>query len=190
MKLIVGLGNPGKEYEKTRHNSGFLAVDELAKLLNTKIETKDFEALISKINYQGETVILMKPQTYMNESGRAIVKAVNYYHLDITQDLLILYDDLDLPFGRLRLRENGSSGGHNGIKSIINCLNSQDFRRIRIGIKKEYDIDTINYVIGKIDKEHEQVWLDSINKAANAAKDYLNEPFQNVMNKYNKFTNG
>ena len=118
MKLIVGLGNPGEKYENTRHNTGFLAVDKLADMMNVRIRRKAFSALIEKINVGGEQVVLMKPQTYMNLSGEAVGKAVRYYHLDPEKDILVIYDDLDLPAGKIRLREKGSAGGHNGIKSI------------------------------------------------------------------------
>ena len=110
MKLIVGLGNPGEKYENTRHNTGFLAMDKLADTLNVRIRRKAFSALIEKINVGGEQVVLMKPQTYMNHSGEAVGKAVRYYHLDPERDILVIYDDLDLPAGKIRLREKGSAG--------------------------------------------------------------------------------
>ena len=187
MKLIVGLGNPTEKYANTRHNTGFLTVDKIADKLNVKVTRKAFDALIGKINYKGEQVILMKPQTFMNESGRAVRKAVNYYHLDV-EDILVIYDDLDLNYGKIRLRESGSSGGHNGIKSIIENIGTQKFKRIRIGIEKKGDV--INYVLGTVEKEKQPLWQDAMTRAANAAIDFIDQPFQKVMNTYNKETDG
>lgn len=121
MKLIVGLGNPGKEYEKTRHNSGFLAMDYLADLLHVQINQEKFEALILKTNIDGEQVLLMKPLTYMNLSGKAVAQAVKFYKID-PQDILVLHDDMDLPTGSVRIRKNGSAGGQKGMKNIIDAL--------------------------------------------------------------------
>ena len=118
MKLIVGLGNPGKEYERTRHNAGFDVMDEIARMASASITQKKFKALVDKVNIGGQSVLLMKPQTYMNNSGEAVRAAMDFYHLQ-PQDLLVIYDDMDLAVGRLRLRQKGSAGGHNGIKSII-----------------------------------------------------------------------
>ncbi len=186
MKLIVGLGNPGSEYANTRHNTGFLAIDEVAKQLNVDINRKDFDALIAKVNYKGEQVILMKPQTYMNNSGMAVGKAINYFHLDPECDVLILYDDLDLKCGQIRLRAKGSAGGHNGIKSIIAHAGTQQFCRIRIGIERSPIIPVVDYVLGKVEKEKQQDWQQAIEKAAKAAVEFIDSPFDKVMNKYNK----
>lgn len=186
MKLIVGLGNPGKEYENTRHNTGFLAMDELASLLNVSIKKRTFNALTEKVNVRGEQIVLMKPQTYMNNSGEAVGKAVRYYHLDPTKDVLVIYDDLDLPAGKIRLREKGSAGGHNGIKSIIAHLGTDSFCRIRVGIGSENKHDTIDFVLGTSGGEEKKAWLEAISRAAQAGKEYMTEPFQSVMNKYNR----
>lgn len=186
MKLIVGLGNPGEKYQSTRHNTGFLTLDILAEELKVNISRKAFNALIGKTIIQGEQVILMKPQTYMNNSGEAVGKAVRYYHLDPARDVLIIYDDLDLPVGRFRLREKGSAGGHNGIKSIIAHLNTNVFNRIRVGIGSDDKGDTIDYVLGNFHGEERQLFNDSIKLAAAAARESLYQPFQKVMNKYNQ----
>ena len=186
MKLIVGLGNPGEKYQSTRHNTGFLTMDILAEDLNVSINRKAFNALIGKTTYRGEQVILMKPQTYMNNSGEAVGKAVRYYHLDPKQDVLIIYDDLDLPAGKLRLREKGSAGGHNGIKSIIAHLNTSEFCRIRIGIGSENKGDTIDFVLGSMYGEEKELWQGAIKKGANAAREFIYDTFQNVMNRYNR----
>lgn len=181
MKMIVGLGNPGKQYERTRHNSGFMAVDKVAEKLNLNIDKKEFAALTAKNNQ----VILVKPQTYMNNSGEAVSQIMKYYHIDIN-DLLIIYDDLDLKYGQLRLRLKGSSGGHNGIKSIINYIHSENFKRIRIGIEKNPLIETADYVLGKVEKDKQQLFDDSIEKASQAAIEFITDEFEKIMNKYNK----
>ena len=133
MKLIVGLGNPGKEYENTRHNCGFMAIDYLAQDLGVTINQAKFKGLYAKIKVEGEDVILLKPQTYMNLSGESVSEVMKFFKID-KEDVLVIYDDLDLPVGKIRIRANGSAGGHNGIKSLIAHLNGQDFKRIRIGI--------------------------------------------------------
>ena len=181
MKMIVGLGNPGKQYERTRHNSGFMAIDKVAEKLNLNIDKKEFAALTAKNNQ----VILVKPQTYMNNSGEAVSQIVKYYHIDIN-DLLIIYDDLDLKYGQRRLRLKGSSGGHNGIKSIINYIHSENFKRIRIGIEKNPLIETADYVLGKVEKDKQQLFDDSIEKASQAAIEFITDEFEKIMNKYNK----
>lgn len=181
MKMIVGLGNPGKQYERTRHNSGFMAMDKVAEKLNLNIDKKEFAALTAKNNQ----VILVKPQTYMNNSGEAVSQIMKYYHIDIN-DLLIIYDDLDLKYGQLRLRLKGSSGGHNGIKSIINYIHSENFKRIRIGIEKNPLIETADYVLGKVEKDKQQLFDDSIEKASQAAIEFITDEFEKIMNKYNK----
>ena len=181
MKMIVGLGNPGKQYERTRHNSGFMAIDKVAEKLNLNVDKKEFAALTAKNNQ----VILVKPQTYMNNSGEAVSQIMKYYHIDIN-DLLIIYDDLDLKYGQLRLRLKGSSGGHNGIKSIINYIHSENFKRIRIGIEKNPLIETADYVLGKVEKDKQQLFDDSIEKASQAAIEFITDEFEKIMNKYNK----
>lgn len=185
MKLIVGLGNPGKEYEKTRHNTGFMTIDKIADKLGINVNKSEFNALTGKKLYQNEQVVLVKPQTYMNNSGIAVSQIMNYYHIDI-EDLLVIYDDLDLKYGQLRLRLKGSAGGHNGIKSIINYLHSSEFKRIRVGIEKNPLIDTADYVLGQIDKDKKEIFDKSLERAADAAIDFVSNDFEKIMNKYNK----
>jgi PTH1 family peptidyl-tRNA hydrolase len=185
MKLIVGLGNPGKQYENTRHNIGFMALDKYASEnnLSFKIESR-FEGLITQTTYQGEKVILFKPVTYMNLSGRAIYKVVNYYKIDI-DDILIIHDDLDLPTGKMRLREKGSSGGHNGLKSIIENLNTTNFKRVKIGISKNQN-DIIDYVLGKFSKTEMELLDQALNSMDDLIKMFISEKeFKNVMTKFN-----
>lgn len=186
MKLIVGLGNPGREYKNTRHNAGFLAMDILADKLNVEMNRKAFNSIIGKTIYKGQHVLLMKPQTYMNNSGEAVRKAINYYQLNPQEDLVVIYDDLDLSYGQIRLRSKGSSGGHKGMKSIITNITTQKFPRIRIGIEKNPLILTSDYVLGKIEKENLPAFKLAVEKAALAAIDFINLPFDKVMNMYNK----
>ena len=166
MKLIIGLGNPGKEYSNTRHNAGFLALDIVAKKLNVEINRKAFDSLTGKTMYKGQLVLLMKPQTYMNLSGEAVRKAVNYYQLNPQEDLIVIYDDLDINYGQIRLRSKGSAGGHKGMKSIIANIKTQEIPRIRIGIEKNPLILTSDYVLGKVEKEKRPLFKSSIEKAA------------------------
>lgn len=180
MKLIVGLGNPGKKYERTRHNTGFLVIDALAEKLDISLNRKAFNATTGK----GQKVVLMKPETFMNNSGVAVRKAVNYYHLDPERDLIVVYDDLDLPLGKIRLRESGSAGGHNGMKSIISNLGTKDFCRIRIGIGGNYS-DSVDYVLGRFRADEKQLWMESIERAAEACEEALDRDFQELMNKFN-----
>lgn len=185
MKLIVGLGNPGKEYERTRHNAGFDVMDEIARMASASITQKKFKALVDKVNIGGQSVLLMKPQTYMNNSGEAVRAAMDFYHLQ-PQDLLVIYDDMDLAVGRLRLRQKGSAGGHNGIKSIIAHIGTQTFDRIRVGIDKDPRIPTVNWVLGKIRKEDMDAYLESVNEAAKAAVFSVTHEFTETMNQFNK----
>lgn len=185
MKLIVGLGNPGKEYENTRHNSGFIVMDELAKELNVSIEQKKFKALIATTRIAGEQVLLMKPQTYMNNSGEALIEAVNFYHIK-TEDILVIYDDLDLPIGKIRLREKGSAGGQNGMKNIIAHLHTQEFKRIRVGIGKDARVPVIDWVLGKIRKEDRAAFQEAVALAKDAAIYSISHTYTDTMSMFNK----
>lgn len=149
MKLVIGLGNPGKEYDNTRHNVGFMVLDSFLKDFSVE---KKFQAMIQKCCIHNEDVLFVKPLTYMNLSGNSIKKIVNYYHIDV-DDILVIQDDLDLDFGCFKIKENSSSGGHNGIKSIIQVLNSQNFGRLKIGISHNKAISTVDYVLQRFSKE-------------------------------------
>ncbi len=145
MKMIVGLGNIGKEYDKTRHNTGFMVVDELAKkhdINNFKVQS---DALIADFRVNGEKVLLVKPTTYMNDSGRAVRSLMDYYDVDLN-DMIVAYDDMDMPVGKIRLRQKGSAGGHNGIKSIIAHVGTQSFNRVRVGIDHPTKESVVDYV--------------------------------------------
>ena len=185
MKLIVGLGNPGKEYENTRHNAGFMVMDELAKALNCTIDSKKFKALITTTKYKGETILLMKPQTYMNLSGEALGEAMRFYKID-AKDILVIYDDLDLAVGKIRLRQKGSAGGHNGVKNIIQHIHTQEFNRIRVGIDKDAKIPVINWVLSKFRKEEQDALNESIVNAAKAAIYHIDHSFVDTMSAFNK----
>ena len=184
MKLIVGLGNPGKEYEKTRHNAGFMCIDKVAEACNLRFDTKKFKAELATGFVNGEKVILMKPQTYMNLSGEAVGACVRFYDIPI-ENICVVVDDLDLPIGKIRLRMKGSSGGQNGLKNIIAHLGTQEFKRIRIGIGNNKLIDTKDYVLGKIAKEDQTLFEDALQRASRAAVDFISKPFERVMGEYN-----
>ena len=172
MKLIVGLGNPGKEYAGTRHNCGFMVIDRLASKLNVDVDQNKFKGLYAKVKYHGEDIILLKPQTYMNLSGESVNAVMNFFKID-KEDLLVIYDDLDMPVGKLRLRKTGSAGGHNGIKNIIAHLNSQDFKRIRVGIDRHKYMNVADYVLSRFSKVESEAIEQGIENAANAVLDYL-----------------
>lgn len=184
MKLIVGLGNLGKEYAGTRHNCGFMVIDRLASKLNVDVDQNKFKGLYAKVKYHGEDIILLKPQTYMNLSGESVNAVMNFFKID-KDDLLVIYDDLDMPVGKLRLRKTGSAGGHNGIKNIIAHLNSQDFKRIRVGIDRHKYMNVADYVLSRFSKVESEAIEQGIENAANAVLDYLDNDFNHAMNYYN-----
>lgn len=185
MKLIVGLGNPGKEYEKTKHNAGFMALDLIAKELNVNINQNKGKGLYTKTNYKGESVILLKPQTYMNLSGESVRAIIDFFKIEI-EDILVIYDDLDLDIGKIRLRAKGSAGGQNGMKNIIKHLGTQEFNRIRIGIGKDVRIPVVDYVLTKFRKEEVTIFDEACVDAKNAALHFINNSFDSTMNEYNK----
>lgn len=185
MKLIVGLGNPGKEYENTRHNAGFAVLDAIAKECNVEVTQKKFKALIALTRIQGEQVLLMKPQTYMNLSGEAVSEAMKFYRLQ-PKDLLVIYDDMDMPVGKIRLREKGSAGGQNGMKNIIAHLHTQEFDRIRVGIGKDPRVPVVNWVLGKIRKEEQEDFQKAVENARDAALFSIKNTFIDTMSRYNK----
>lgn len=182
MKLVVGLGNPGNEYESTRHNIGFMILDSY--LGNVKWKTKN-NALYCEANINNEKYIFVKPLTFMNLSGDAVVKYKNYYDIDIN-DILVIHDDLDLPVGSIRLKENSSDGGHNGIKSIIKSLNSKEFKRLKIGISNNKEINTKSYVLGNFNKEELKVLNSLLETCYSIIEDFSKYSFGELMNKYNK----
>lgn len=185
MKLIVGLGNPGKEYERTRHNAGFRVMDAIAEELHVELTQKKFKAHVCLTRIKGEQVLLMKPQTYMNLSGEAVGEAMRFYHMT-PSDVLVIYDDMDMPVGKIRLREKGSAGGQNGVKSIIAHIGTQEFDRIRIGIGKDPRVNVVDWVLGNIRKEDQEAHQESIALAKDAAIYSVTHPFMETMNRFNK----
>lgn len=185
MKLIVGLGNPGKEYEQTRHNAGFRVMDLIAQELRVDINMEKFSGLYVKTKYKGEDVILLKPQTYMNLSGESVRKVMDFFKID-PSELLVIYDDLDMPVGKIRLRQKGSAGGQNGMKNIIRHIGTQEFDRIRVGIGKDSRIPTADYVLGKVRKEELQDFEEGLVDAKNAAIHSITNDFADTMNQFNK----
>ncbi|MBM6821323.1 aminoacyl-tRNA hydrolase [Fusobacterium mortiferum] len=185
MKLIVGLGNPGSKYEKTRHNIGFEVINYLQKDLGITNEKEKFQGLISEKNIDGEKVLFLKPQTFMNLSGNSIIEVINFYKLNPKTDLVVIYDDMDLPVGKLRVKEKGSSGGHNGIKSIISHL-GDEFLRIKCGIGKPKD-NTIDFVLGQFSKSEQEEVALMIDNASKCTCDIIkNIELSKIMQKYNK----
>ncbi len=183
MKLVVGLGNPGELYENTRHNFGFMAIDNYIAgkySMNSKGKYQ-----YAKENIAGETVIFMKPLTFMNLSGQAVREVMDFYKITIS-DIIVIYDDLDSNFGKIKIKKNSSSGGHNGIKDIINHLGSQDFLRIKLGINNEYKKDVKKFVLSKFSKEEMEQMIDIFVIVNNIIDDYLRtDDYLNLMNKYN-----
>ncbi len=187
MIIIAGLGNPGKEYENTRHNAGFMTIDALASKYNIDVTDKKHKALIGKGVIDGKKVILAKPQTYMNNSGESLRELFDYYKPDLETEILVIYDDITLDVGGLRVRKKGSAGGHNGMKSIITNLNSQDFYRIRVGIgEKPSRMDLADWVLGHFKKEDEASLKEAINEATEAVSMILAGGIDEAMNKYNR----
>ena len=184
MKMIVGLGNPGNKYEKTRHNMGFIILDNFAKSLGVFIDKNKFNALYCDVFVDGEKVLLVKPLSYMNLSGEVVQSFVNYYDIDYS-DILVISDDLDLNFLDYRLRLFGSSGGHNGLKDIERCLGSNRFKRFRVGISNDKSIDTKDYVLGKFNKEECEKIEKFLPKTVDILSDFISTDFEKVMSKYN-----
>ena len=185
MKLIVGLGNVGKEYENTRHNMGFMLVDRYLEYKNIPLKFKEkFNAMYVETAINNEKVIFIKPTTYMNNSGMAVRAFVDFYKLNV-EDILVISDDLDLDLGKFRLRRNGSSGGHNGLKSIISHLGTDGFKRLRIGISNDKD-DVINYVLSKFSKRELNEIDTMFDTLVNVLDDYFVMDFTSLMSKYNR----
>ena len=185
MKVVIGLGNPGKKYEKTRHNIGFIAVDNLRKKMNISDEREKFQALVSEKNIDGEKVIFLKPQTFMNLSGNSVIEIVNFYKLDPKKDIIVIYDDMDLSFGDIRIREKGSSGGHNGIKSIISHI-GEEFIRIKCGIGAK-EKDAVEHVLGEFNQTEQKELDEILEKINNCVIEMLSvQNLDRIMQKYNK----
>lgn len=186
-KLIVGLGNPGSKYDKTKHNIGFMAIDEIVKHLDvTFTEDKNFKALVGSTFLNGERVYFVKPLTFMNESGQAVQALLTYFNIAV-EDLLVIYDDLDMAVGKIRFRQKGSAGGHNGIKSIIKYIGSQEFDRIKVGIgRPKTGAKVVHYVLSAFSQDDYATILASLERVAAAVNFYLESgDFEQTIQKYN-----
>ncbi|MDN5292915.1 MAG: peptidyl-tRNA hydrolase, family [Eubacteriales bacterium] len=184
MKIIAGLGNPGREYENTRHNIGFMVVDELARFLGLAFCGEKFCALVAEGLVDGEKVLLLKPQTYMNLSGLSVAEAARFYKLEPAA-ILVVYDDMDLPPGKIRLREKGSSGGHKGMQSVIDHLGTDAIPRLRIGIGRGPG-QGADYVLSPFREEEKPIIEEAVRRGAEALTCWLKEGMAAAMNKYNR----
>lgn len=186
MYLIVGLGNPEAKYLETRHNIGFQVIDAIANKYNISVDTGKHKGLIGKGIIEGEKVVLLKPLTYMNQSGESVAAALRFYKLDPAEDLIVIYDDISLSVGQLRIRPKGSAGGHNGIKNILAYLGTDCFKRIRFGVgEKPKGWDLADYVLGHFNKEEMEDILAGIVQAVEAAETIITKGVEQAMNQYN-----
>lgn len=187
MFVIAGLGNPKKEYDNTRHNIGFALIDALAEKYRISVLSSRCRALVGKGIIEGHKVILAKPLTYMNLSGESIRPLADYYKIDPSTELIVVSDDVNLPPGQIRIRKKGSAGGHNGLKSVIGQLGSEEFYRIRIGVgEKPKGYDLADYVLGHFSKEEQQLMKEGVDKAVQAAKWMLDGEIDRAMNEFNR----
>jgi PTH1 family peptidyl-tRNA hydrolase len=185
MFLIVGLGNPGREYEDTRHNIGFKVIDNISKEYNIKINRQKFKGVYGEGFINNKKVILLKPTTYMNLSGESVREVVDFYNLE-NSEMLIIYDDISLEVGKLRIREKGSAGGHNGIKSIIAHLGSDVFPRIKVGVGQP-SVDLVKHVLGKFTKDEMTILSESIEASTRATEEIIKNDVKTAMNQFNGF---
>ena len=183
--MIVGLGNPGKEYENTRHNVGFMAIDKIALKNHVTLNSKKGNGIYTIFEKEDEKILLLKPLTYMNLSGEAVKALMQYYKIAVS-DILIISDDLDMPTGKIKLKYKGSSGGHNGLKNIEQHLKTQEYKRRKRGISNNKNYDTKDYVLGKFSIEEKEKIDSVLNTVIDIFDDFCRNSFENVMNKYNK----
>lgn len=187
MYIIVGLGNPGKQYQHTRHNVGFDTIDVLAERYRISVDARKHKALYGKGMIEGNKVILAKPQTFMNLSGESVRELIDFYKIDETEELIVIYDDISLEPGQLRLRAKGSAGGHNGIKSLIAHLGGQEFKRVKVGVgEKPKGYDLADYVLSRFSKEEREKVESSLERAADAVVKIITDDMASAMNEYNK----
>ena len=186
MYLVVGLGNPGTQYEMTRHNIGYQTIDYIADKLNVKVKKLKYKALYGECEIAGEKVYLIKPQTYMNLSGDSVVEFSRFFKVPV-ENIIVISDDISLDTGRIRVRPKGSAGGHNGLKSIIYQLNSDEFPRVKMGVgaPKHEDYDLADFVLGRFTKDEIPVMEEAIIKASKAVNEIIKNGAQSAMNKYN-----
>ena len=184
MKIIVGLGNPGKEYADTRHKIGFRVIDELAKELEIKVKKRKFGALFGQAEFKNKKLILLKPQSFMNRSGHVVATAAGFYQLPLN-DLLIIFDDMALDVGRLRLRARGSAGGHNGLADIIDKLGTEEFNRLRIGIGSDVRDSTVDFVLDVPDEDEQPILNQAVDTAKGSVLNWISFGIESAMNKFN-----
>lgn len=185
MYLIVGLGNPENEYSHTRHNMGFDTINQIAKNNNIQITKNKFKGILENTIIQNQKVILLKPQTYMNLSGESVKEVAKFYNLK-PEEIIVIYDDIDIEKGHIKIRKKGGAGSHNGMKSVVEELQSTDFARIRVGIgQPEFKSDMINYVIGKVPQEEQEILQKGVETAAKAVEEILKNGIDIAMNKFN-----
>ena len=187
MKLIVGLGNPGIEYQFTPHNMGFLAVDRIAEQAGVRVNNRNCRAQTGRAVLEGQEVLLAKPETYMNLSGASVRELVREYDANPEQDLIVIYDELDLPFGSIRIRQRGSSAGHNGIASVIGALDTQEIQRLRLGVGPDHPVgDGARYVLSQFKKSQYPVLDEVLDAAADAVRVILKDGIASAMNRFNR----
>ena len=186
MKLLAALGNPGEKYINTRHNAGFMIIDRFAQKLGVSfLNEPKFKALMCKTVYNGENLMIIKPQTFMNLSGEAVIAVMQFFKIDVS-DLFVIYDDISIALGKIRLRGNGSDGGHNGIKSIINCVHSNQFGRLKFGIGLQPEnVPSEVFVLNNFPKSDKELLDNTIETAVNAIECYLTEGLDKAQNKFN-----
>ncbi|MHC4758307.1 MAG: aminoacyl-tRNA hydrolase [Planctomycetota bacterium] len=187
LKVIVGLGNPGKEYAQTRHNVGFLVIDAVAKALDVKVKKRKFGALFGQAEFQDKKLILLKPQSYMNRSGQVVATAAGFYKIPL-QDLIVVFDDMALDVGRLRLRSKGSAGGHNGLADIIDKLGTEEFSRLRIGIGADTRESTVDFVLDVPDADEQPILERAVDSAKDALLHWVSFDIESAMNEFNAET--
>lgn len=185
MKLIVGLGNPGREYEDTRHNIGFMVLDSFACKHGISFSKEKFHGMYAEFLYEGEKIFLLKPQSYINLSGEVVAEFVRYFKISL-EDLLIIHDDLDLPLGMFKLKPSGSSGGHNGLKNIELHLHTKHYKHYKIGISNNKKIDTKDYVLGRFSMEERKILSHVIDLSSEILENYIKMDFDLLMNRYNE----
>lgn len=188
MKLIAGLGNPGKKYDGTKHNTGFMALDNYLTKNSLNLDREKYDGKYIKKKINGEDVILLEPQTYMNDSGRSVAQFAHFFKIE-PQNILIIHDDMDMPLGKIRIRANGKSGGHNGIKSIIRDLGTSNFNRLKIGIRHPDNVSeasVINWVLSPFNAEQKKLMAAAFDTSSNVIADFITgASSQSLMNKYN-----
>ena len=185
MKIIAGLGNPGKKYDRTKHNTGFMAIDTYLAKKGLSLDKDKFEGLWTKVKVAGEDIILLEPQTFMNESGRSIAQVANFFKVE-PQDVLVIHDDMDMPIGKIRIRANGRSGGHNGIKSIIRDLGTEKFNRLKIGIRHPEKTSVVSWVLSPFTAEQQALMDEAFATSCEIIDDFVaGHDSQYLMNKYN-----